>query len=1238
MDKHDTLLLVGGTSENRRVLRVALENRYNLLEAINTQQMMVLMRQNESCIAAIILDITVPEKINREILKKEENRTMMEKFPVIVISSDDSPDVLNLYFDYGAADVIPLSYDSYAMLRRIENIVDLHLHKQHLEAMVEEQADILRHSNETMVDALSSIIEYRSVESGQHIRRIRHFTKILLKEVARSCPEYGLTDRAVSLISSAAALHDIGKIAIPDAILMKPGPLTQEERETMKTHSITGCQILDTLRDMSDPEYLRYAHNICHYHHERWDGSGYPEGISGEEIPICAQVVGLADAYDALTTKRVYKDAFSFTRAANMILRGDCGVFSPKLLECFKQVIDQYEGFARAYADGLAPNKEELDMSLPAPEEETGDSMERVRAKYYALIHYINGLLLEVDLDKNMFHLIYNPYPELSWIQDSTTLEELTLVLEDQLIPGKEKTKIMDWLQTELINFSKKNMRRMTHQICVSSRQNPSGEKFEITFLRIYSKENASRTMAVLLRKMENENRKGNVLAGDWTRENITFRCRLDENFTLVCLGDHLPTLAGYTSEELADIFENHLIGLIVPEDQDKVRNEIRRKLFHGTNGELEYRICRKDGKIQWVRNVFYQYSTPAGEEYLDCYLSDITGSKQEVDILQKKLSRYEIILAQTENVLFEWDCFSDSISFSDTWQSIFGLPPISNGFRQALVDGSYFHPDDLPLLIDMISNLENGSAYEMTEVRIATAKGRYLWCRFRASAIREKDGTLIRVAGVIINIDAEKQAQRLLQDRAQRDSLTKLLNKNAGRKQAEEYLRMFPNGTNCALLIIDLDNFKQVNDQYGHLFGDAVLTKVAREIERMFRNQDVVSRIGGDEFMVLMRGISDRGLLEGRCQRLLDAIMNALRSQQKKLPLSCSIGIALAPEDGTTYYELFNHADQALYWAKDSGKNTYAFYENKAEFRKVPESRKVKPIDSDQELGLAADNLVRYAFQRLYSSPDVEQSIGDIMTLVGKKINVSRVYIFENSDDNRFCSNTFEWCNDGISPEIQNLQDISYERDIPGYADNFNENGIFYCPDVALLKKEIYDIVAPQGIKSMLHCAIRENGVFRGYIGFDECVEQRLWTKEEIDTLTFLAETLSVFLLRLRRQEKVQRQANELTTILDNQDAWICIVDPKDYTLKYVNARLKEEIPDISTGIPCYKALKGWDTPCSYCPVAKMGQQKSAKYVKYNKKMDRKILLEATRINWENQEACLMTSRKLPEPEMHYE
>lgn len=1225
MDNHDTLLLACNCAEDRQLLSSVLRENYNLLEAGNSQQMMVLMQQNINCIAAIVADSDICADMN------DWNRNQI---PVIMICDQDSPEVLNRGFECGAADVICIDYDSDAMLHRIDTIVQLHLSRQHLKAMVDEQAEALRHSHEKMVDALSSIIEYRSSESGQHILRIRRFTRILLEEVRRSCPEYQLTDEIVSIISSAAALHDVGKIAIPDSILLKPGKLSADEWDVMKTHAVMGCHIISSLDGVSNPEYQRYAYNICRYHHERWDGTGYPEGLSGDAIPICAQVVGLADAYDALTSKRVYKDAYAFETAVNMILKGECGAFSPKLLECFKHVADQYQSLAEAYADGLAPRSEQFDVTLPKPvDQEGGDTLNIVQGKYLCLLHYINGFVLELSFDQGHYHLRYNPYPELAALGQATSFAELRRIVLEEIVHPEDRNRMQELLDTGIEDYLDAGLRRKSFRFLLRGVEGKP-EEYDVTLLRANVNQEKNRSLAVLCRKSAAP--LGSMTGvqtetADLAMTDSSFCCRNDRDLTLVRFGNATDTLAGYTQKVLQEQYQNRLIQLVHPEDRKALLATLRDQFHKGSVADVQYRVIARDGSVRWVLSRNRLAVGSDGQEYIFALTIDNSHSHLAHDALQEKMARYEIILAQTENVLFDWDYQEDTITFSDTWEKIFGFEPMERNVRSHLAHGTFFHPDDIELLEDHIASMENGSNYEMTEVRIATAKGRYLWCRFRATAIRDEKGNLQKICGIIINIDAEKQSSQALQERAERDALTKLLNKYAGRKQAEEYFSRHPQEVNCAMLMIDLDDFKPVNDQFGHLFGDTVLTKVARILKKMFRSQDIIARVGGDEFMVLMRGISDQELLKNRCQQLINLFANTFRDMNRQLarPLSCSIGIAVTPVHGKSYFELFQHADQAMYQAKAKGKNTFAFYDG-GHPSGYSQHRHMSAIDSDQEPGLAENSLVQYAFQRLYTSDDVDASIQEILNLVGRKMNVSRVYIFENSDDNRTCSNTYEWCNTGIQPEIENLQGISYETDIAGYVDMYDEKGIFYCPDINTLPRNIYDIVAPQGIKSLLHCAIRDRGLFRGYIGFDECVTNRMWTKEQIQALVYLSEMLSVFLLKKQEQRRALQQAEDLGSILDNQNAWIYIIDPETCQLKYLNAKTRELAPEAKPGMCCYKALMGCDRRCDGCPSLNIMQNKTDSAQLYNQKFDLNVLAEATLVQWGGVQSCLLTCRKL--------
>lgn len=409
-----------------------------------------------------------------------------------------------------------------------------------------------------------------------------------------------------------------------------------------------------------------------------------------------------------------------------------------------------------------------------------------------------------------------------------------------------------------------------------------------------------------------------------------TFCCHNDSLLSLDSSGTALTSLLGYSADEVAFTFHNHLLELIPVEDRQEFLQKLSQQLTPDTDVELACRFCHKTGHTIWALVKCRQVATPTGEVRLCGLLTDISRSKAAQDELRRNLDQLNIILSQTENIIFEWDLETDSIFFSDTWERIFGYAPVTRDFgKKVSALSSHLHPDDVPLLFRHLHVLKSGTSYQAIDARIARADGQYLWCRFRATAIRDSSGSVCKLVGIIINIDDEKRETSALKKQAERDSLTKLLNKQAAHEKVSQYLASSSDGVHCVLMIIDLDHFKYVNDQYGHMVGDSVLTQCAREIKRLFRPIDIVARIGGDEFLVLMKDTSDRELVKARCSQLISAFRTILKPYLQASSLSCSIGASFAPEHGTTYFDLFVAADRALYHAKGLGKNQYTFYNN---------------------------------------------------------------------------------------------------------------------------------------------------------------------------------------------------------------------------------------------------------------------------------------------------------------------
>lgn len=356
----NTILIVDDVDMNRGMLTEILEEEYPIATAENGKQALETLRERFDEIAVVLLDLVMPEMDGFAVLEVMKQKTWLEKIPVLVITGEGSVEVEEKCFSCGVSDFIRKPFDNTLVKKRVKNIADLFLYKNRLEEKVEEQtktlkeqydllhiqAEKLKASKEQMIDVLGNVVECRNLESGEHIQRVKGFTRIMAERAMKDYPEYGLDRDMVETIVSASALHDVGKIAIPDNILLKPGRLTDEEFAFMKTHTTRGSEILNDIKGVWDDEYSEISYDICRYHHERYDGKGYPDGLAGEEIPISAQLVSVADVYDALVSDRIYKKAFSKEEAFEMIINGKCGTFSPKMMECFRNSRKEFEELA----------------------------------------------------------------------------------------------------------------------------------------------------------------------------------------------------------------------------------------------------------------------------------------------------------------------------------------------------------------------------------------------------------------------------------------------------------------------------------------------------------------------------------------------------------------------------------------------------------------------------------------------------------------------------------------------------------------------------------------------------------------------------------------------------------------------------------------------------------------------------------------------------------------------------
>ncbi len=333
------LLIVDDSEMNREILKEMLHDEYDIIEAANGKQGISYLEQYGAEISLVLLDIIMPVVNGFEVLSRMVRSGWIEDIPVIMISSEESDEAVLRAYELGASDYIGRPFDMRVVRQRVSNIMRLYARQRRLSNLLAQQYYEREKDSNMLVNIMGGAMELRNGESGPHVLHVRNLTDILLERLVQKTDRYALSSADRNTIAMASTLHDIGKLAITDSVLNKPGRLTPEEYDVMKTHTTLGAQMLEKLNMYSSsPVLLKVAHEICRWHHERWDGSGYPDGLKGDEIPISAQVVSLADVYDALTSARVYKEAVGHDEAMRMILDGECGTFNPILIECLVDV------------------------------------------------------------------------------------------------------------------------------------------------------------------------------------------------------------------------------------------------------------------------------------------------------------------------------------------------------------------------------------------------------------------------------------------------------------------------------------------------------------------------------------------------------------------------------------------------------------------------------------------------------------------------------------------------------------------------------------------------------------------------------------------------------------------------------------------------------------------------------------------------------------------------------------
>lgn len=688
---------------------------------------------------------------------------------------------------------------------------------------------------------------------------------------------------------------------------------------------------------------------------------------------------------------------------------------------------------------------------------------------------------------------------------------------------------------------------------------------------------------------------------------------------TLLYASDGFYRLTGYTREELRGKTGVDFLKLMVPEeDVSHIHKRVREQLETGNKLKLEFRIKRKNTALMWVRMDASISRNSGNQDVIRCIFVDITSEKllrQELEIEQK---RYRIITEQLNDIFFEYNFQNDSMYASSKWQEIFGHLPPQEHFISALLHGKMVYEDDKVFLEKILERVRKGQPTSEVEIRVRKEGGGYMWASVSVTVICDESGNLVKAIGKISDIDERRRERDKLISNAQHDPLTGLYNKIAVESFIRSCLRSSDGNIRHAMMIIDVDDFKGINDHLGHLVGDAVLSEISEKLQTVFRSTDLIGRFGGDEFLVFLKNVGDWEQVAQKACAVCDIFRQTYTGENRDYKISGSVGISIFPEHGKNFYDLFQAADTALYAAKNKGKNGFVIYGGSGSGPGGERDHR-----NQEHRGLRQtikSTLVMDVYEMLCETNDGRGAVQFILRMVGREFDADRVYIYEGEGDSFYLST--EWHADSATP----VEPAQCTAGAFGYAlPDFEKYGFFSCADLEKSAQEIlpYRAAGPRRGTTVLQFPIYRNNVFAGMVGFDGMTR---WLADEQKILTEICKIIGSFLNRLHQDKRVRKERNLLQSMTENAGVLSYAVQPETYRLLYMNPLVEEMYPKAKLGEACYAALRSRGSLCENCPASPENGEGARNTDVYDAVRQEWYSMAASTIDWQDGRASLLS------------
>ena len=781
------ILIADDSAMNRAILVEMLGDGYDVIEAENGREA-VRVLQSAPEIDLLLLDIMMPEMDGFEVLEQMKRYGWIDEVPVVMISAENGSAYVERAYDLGATDFISRPFDMAIVRRRVTNTLMLYTKQKQLVGLVARQVYENQKSNNLMINILSHIVEFRNGESGSHVLHIHTATELILNHLVKKTDKYKLSAADIAMIGTASSLHDIGKINIPEEILNKPGRLTKEEFDIMKTHTTIGAHILENLPFQQDEPLVKVSYEICRWHHERWDGRGYPDGLKGEEIPIAAQVVALADVYDALTSERCYKKAFDHDTAVRMILNGECGTFNPLLMECLTEVADELH---RALTD----NEAAAQMNFGSASRKITDAL--LQENDLPETGRLENAL-QIEQQKHTFYVDHTPDLQLDYneISDTVTMSEWGV----KHLHCPKEMPFKNAMETLLVSPNDRSA--MLDAIAKTDADHP-----DTAVTVLLSVDGLMRWYKVHIRTLwargEETTRVGIVMQAEDVHEKTIRDAKEVTKDTIITTGKGMACMM-HMLKNVFDVVRLVDVGrtcVLNVDEQGKIVDEDH-PCFAVWNRENRCENC-----VSY--KAFTQKTQLAKIEFMDEDAYQVISKYVEVE---GRACVLELVVKLRKDM------------------------PLSFHGREHLVRS--LHQYSQELYQDALTGAFNRRYYEEQ------------FC---------------------------------------------------GKDSAD------------GVAVLDVDNFKAINDTYGHQAGDAALRTIVQAIVGCIRNSDILIRYGGDEFLLVFPEIPEP-VFNRRLQEITSAVSNAAVPDYPKMQLSVSVGgvYRMSPLSDAVY-----RADALMYKAK---------------------------------------------------------------------------------------------------------------------------------------------------------------------------------------------------------------------------------------------------------------------------------------------------------------------------------